>query len=186
MDIISPLPEKPIQPVAETSSDTACTICSETLHAVRSDGTTEIPYKLPCSHVFGSICIIRWLEDSPQQDCPHCRRRMVHSGCGHLIMPHDAPTAPPSIPEVETQARCVRCRGEGVVAKALRAEHERLQAQEAALRGMKIHLPKFFGFAAARTASSVDDRIAALRRSFSVFHDTAWREFEENERRQRW
>jgi len=163
-----------------------CPVCSETIGLVRGDGSTETQYILPCSHSFGNLCILRWLQDSPRQDCPHCRRRMVHSGCGHLIMPHDAVSAPPSIPEASMPAQCIRCRGEGVVAIVLRGEHGRLQAAEAALTGMQLRLPQFFGFASTKSSGNIDERIAELRKRFAVFHEKAWREFEEKERRERW
>jgi len=82
--------------------------------------------------------------------------------------------------------KCVRCRGEGEVAIALRVEYQRLQAAEAALRGMHHQLPKFFGFIMTRSLSNVDDRISELRKDFAAFNDRAWREFEDRERRERW
>lgn len=166
--------------------DLECAICSHTIGCTRPDKSVETHYALPCSHVFGSHCILRWLQISPRQDCPNCRRRMVHRGCGHLIMPHNAVSAPPSIPESQTPERCVRCRGEGIVALALRSEHEKLLAQESALRGMRSHLPSIFGSFATASLCGVDQRIAELRKGFAVFHERAWKEFEERERRERW
>jgi hypothetical protein len=65
-----------------------CAICSEPLGLARSDGQTEKATVLPCSHIFGDICILRWLElDSPHHDCPSCRRKMVYRGCGCMIRP---------------------------------------------------------------------------------------------------
>jgi len=101
-------------------------------------------------------------------------------------MPQNAASAPLSIPEEETPEQCVRCRGQGVVALALRSEHEKLQAQEAALRGMHSNLPRIFGSFAAPSLCAVDERIAELRKGYAVFHERAWREFEERERRERW
>jgi hypothetical protein len=165
----------------------SCTICHETINAVRPDGSTETQYSLPCSHVFGSICILRWLHNSTHQDCPICRRQMIHPGCGHLIMPHETTTAPPSIPETETPAQCIRCRGDSALALVLKRAQERVQAQEAALRGMQVHIPSLFSRAfAARSIGGVDERIAELRKGFAGFHERAWSEFAEKERRERW
>lgn len=166
--------------------ESACAVCCEHIGSVRADGSMEVRYKLPCSHMFGNLCILQWLQMSPQQDCPICRRRMVHIGCGHLIMPHDASTAPPTISEEKMPKQCIRCRGEDILATILQAEHERLQAAEAALRGMQRSLPKFLSFASTVSLYSVDSRIDELRQNFAVFHERAWREFEEQERQVRW
>jgi hypothetical protein len=176
----------PLAIKCDSASDTICDICSDVIGSKRQDGSTEVLYKLPCSHVFGSICILRWLEVSTLQDCPNCRRRLVHPGCGHLIMPHNVSTAPPSIPVNETPALCVRCRGEGIVGPALRLEFERLQAQEKALRGIQAQLPKFFQVTPPKAGWSVEERIVELRKGFALFNENAWREFEEMERRERW
>jgi len=101
-------------------------------------------------------------------------------------MPHNALSAPPGIREDQTPDQCVKCRGESALAQALRLELEKLQAQERALRGMRSHLPRFFGGVAPRGLCNVEERIAELRKGFAVFHERAWREFEEKERRERW
>jgi hypothetical protein len=46
-----------VQPVKERHS--SCSICHEKLGKERLDGKTEYASMLPCSHVFGSICISR-------------------------------------------------------------------------------------------------------------------------------
>jgi len=175
---------KPVR--VETGEDLVCDICSETIGTTRTDGSIEIAYMLPCAHTFGSLCILQWLQFSPQHDCPNCRRRMVHDGCGHIIMPHKLSTAPPSISASETPSHCIQCRGEGAVAVALRMEHERLQLQEGALEGLRTHLPRLFGSQAAITSRTVDQRISSLRKGFAVFQERTWRRFEDRERRQRW
>lgn len=35
--------------------------------------TAEFPIKLPCDHVFGYLCIRRWLRNSRSPSCPICR-----------------------------------------------------------------------------------------------------------------
>jgi hypothetical protein len=180
------LTRRKTRPVIRGEEIDTCAICSETIGELRQDGTTEVAYTLPCSHTFGNICIMGWLDVAPQKDCPICRRHLIHPGCGHIIMPHKLSTAPPSIPEEETPAKCLRCRGKGAVAEALRVEQEHLELQEKALRGMKVHLPKFFGTQASTTLGTVDQRIAELRKGFAVFHERTWRNFEGRERRELW
>lgn len=175
-----------VEPFIDEYHDSTCAICSETMGLPNQYGLTEHPYKLPCSHIFGSRCILRWLQASPRQDCPNCRRRMVHRGCGHLIMPHNAHIAPPGIREEETPDLCVKCRGESALAQAMRIELERLQAQEKALRGIRSVLPRFFGGAAPRSLCNIEERIEELQKSFAVLHERAWREYELRERRERW
>jgi len=170
----------------ETGDDLVCDICSEAIGAARTDGSIEIAYMLPCAHTFGSLCILQWLQISPQHDCPNCRRRMIHDGCGHLLMPHRLSTAPPSIPASETPSHCIQCRGKGAVAVALRMEHERLQLQESALEGLRTHLPQFFGSHAAITTGTIDQRISILRKGFAVFQERTWRRFDDRERRLLW
>lgn len=163
-----------------------CDICSEVIGTVRQDGSTEVAYTLPCSHTFGNICILSWMDIAPQKDCPNCRRKLVHPGCGHLIMPHKSSTAPPSIAASQTPENCVRCRGDGAVASELETEQKRLELQEQALRGMRVNLPRFFGTQAVGTVSTVDQRIAELRKGFAGFHERTWRKFEDRERREEW
>jgi len=113
---------------------------------------------------------------------------MVHSGCQHIVLPHSVATAPPSIGEADILAQCLRCRGEGEMAVILQAERDRLQAAESALRGMKLHLPRFFGVQTTSSFSNIDERIAELRKDFAAFFERVWRvyEDEEREKRQRW
>jgi len=101
-------------------------------------------------------------------------------------MPHPIASAPPPTPETGIPPQCVRCRGEGVVALALREEYERLQAAERALRGVQVALPKVFGGAAPDSLARVDERILELRKEFAMFAESAWVEFEEKERREQW
>jgi hypothetical protein len=135
-----------------------CAICGEKIGDLRQDGTTEFAYTLPCSHMFGNICIVRWLEVAPQQDCPNCRQRFVHPRCGHTIIPNKS-IVPPCIPAYEP---CVHCQGNGDIAR-IPYEQERLKLQENALRGMRMYLPRFFGSQASKTLSMTDQNITELR-----------------------
>jgi len=79
-----------LPPPEEQEQEHCCSICSFTLGVPRNsfDGKIEKPVILPCSHVFGSLCISRWLDhDSMRRDCPVCRRVMRYTGCGCAIRP---------------------------------------------------------------------------------------------------
>jgi hypothetical protein len=164
-----------------------CEICTEIIDAVRHDGSIEVAYKLPCGHTFGNLCILKWLSVSNQRDCPNCRRLLTHPECGHLIMPHESTTAPPSIAAHETPAKCISCRGKGGAAmEVLRLERELLEAKEAAIRGMRQHLRTFFGPQAQLSTANVDGRIADLRKGFAEAQGRTWRIFEGTESRESW
>ena len=50
----------------------ACMVCLERYGALDSStGAVELPVRLPCNHLIGTICIARWLRDS--NSCPACR-----------------------------------------------------------------------------------------------------------------
>lgn len=182
-DVVKPLAQ--VQIMTTELLDSICNICGDVMGSDTGCGA-EVAYKLPCSHVFGSACIIRWLQISPKQDCPNCRRKMVHRGCGHLIMPSPVSTAPPTITEAETPDDCVRCRGEEKVGLVVKKEHDRLLKNERALRGVKSFLPKFFGGSQPVEEEDIEERIVQLRKGFDNFHERAWRDWEERERRIRW
>jgi len=101
-------------------------------------------------------------------------------------MPHDAENAPPRVSQEETPDQCVRCRGESEVAQTLRQEYDRLQAKEAALRGMQANLPTALGGMAPKSLGDVEERIAQLRRRFAQFSERAWRNVARTERRDKW
>lgn len=111
---------------------------------------------------------------------------MIHPGCGHLIMPHEASTAPPAIQECETPNECLRCRGDGQVGEILKFATERLEAQERALRGMRTHLPTVFGRSTATSVENIDERIQELRKGINGVYERTWVEFAQMERRERW
>ena len=183
-----------------------CDICNEILGATRSDGQIETAYILPCSHVFGNICISRvcnfsvnlshprlnpfqWLEtDSQHQDCPNCRRRMLYSECGHIIKPCEVVLAPKCVEEKDMPEKCSSCRGGKVCEQELRMQNEERQAEENVLQGMKVHMPSVFG-EMCRDTAGLDWRIADLRSywkkeidgMFGQVHD-----FEEVEERDQW
>lgn len=166
-----------------------CDICNEILGATRSDGQIETASILPCSHVFGNICISRWLEtDSQHQDCPNCRRRMLYSECGHIIKPCEVALAPKCVEEKDMPKKCSACRGGKVWEQELRMQNEERLAEENVLQGMKVHLPSIFG-GMCRDTVELDWRIADLRSywkkeidgMFGQVHD-----FEEVEERDKW
>ncbi|KAG4416849.1 hypothetical protein IFR04_009991 [Cadophora malorum] len=158
------------QPWPHFPSD--CTICHSSFNTPRPDGTIESPSLLPCSHIFGSICIQRWLESSQNQNCPNCRREMRYSGCGHAVIPK--PTAKPfpgamelGVDEVvdkvvdiggeggsalslramkaeDMPSLCLLCRESREMVEVVRRAERRLAAEEKALEGLRV-LPGLFG-----------------------------------------
>ncbi|CAG8958042.1 hypothetical protein HYFRA_00000386 [Hymenoscyphus fraxineus] len=54
--------------------DKDCNICGDEMGKETPENTVEYPVETPCRHVFGSGCIIAWLEESQSPTCPMCRR----------------------------------------------------------------------------------------------------------------
>jgi hypothetical protein len=140
-----------------------CTICHEVLGLPRLDGLVENAVMLPCGHIFGSLCISRWLENaSTHQDCPNCRRRMVYSECGHHVRPVEIERNPRPVRDGEMPVKCGICRAGGPggeVEERLRVLRMRHEAEERALVGMRIQLPGFFGAFCRGSMLSVERRI---------------------------
>lgn len=66
--VLSPVSEHALDP-----SEEACCICFEPLSSTQlSHGWSEMPVQLPCGHVFGEACILRWTLTNGS--CPLCRR----------------------------------------------------------------------------------------------------------------
>lgn len=144
-----------------------CQICNEPHLMPRPDGTIEVPSILPCGHVFGSLCISRWLEvSSLNKDCPHCRRAMQYKGCGcgvkalplelapgllslNLELEKPEPVKEDEMPDKCWVCRCVERAYEGKggeMGEKLRMMRERMRAEEQALEGLKIlGSPSLFG-----------------------------------------
>jgi hypothetical protein len=149
-----------LSPQSDYQHAESCNICNEKLGLPRLDGQIENATMLPCSHIFGSRCITRWLEsDSLHQDCPNCRRRMVYRECGHIIKPCDVSRAPKSVNEKDMPEKCLICRGGGVLEEQLRRMQERQLVEQRALEGMKLRLPVIFGGMCRGTVDSVDARV---------------------------
>lgn len=160
-----------------------CTICNEVLELPRLDGQVEAAVILPCSHIFGSICITRWLEnDSLHQDCPNCRRRMIYRECGHAIKPCEVERAPKAVSEKDMPEKCGICRGGGMLEDLLRVVRERQLAEEKALVGMRIQLPGIFGAFCRTSIQSVDSRIEESRELWKRELDELYAELQQKHR----
>lgn len=59
------------QRVSTLTEDEVCAICRQPL-LIDSEGNSEIPVCLPCSHTFGAACIQTWL--TQHRSCPFCGR----------------------------------------------------------------------------------------------------------------
>ncbi|KAI0132683.1 hypothetical protein BJ170DRAFT_614920 [Xylariales sp. AK1849] len=60
------------------------------------------PASLPCGHVYGYRCLIKWFRC--HDVCPTCRMSLRHSGCNHKVEPHvldmeNILSVPKTIPE---------------------------------------------------------------------------------------
>ena len=69
----------------------ACTICYNDYCSKSPEGTVEHAVRIPgCDHVFGHLCVRRWLEDS--DCCPYCRHKLPSeprpSANGHTVLSH--------------------------------------------------------------------------------------------------
>jgi len=162
-----------------------CSICKETLGLPRVDDQIETAVVLPCSHIFGSICITRWLEsDSLHQDCPNCRRRMIYRECGHPIKPCEVKQAPKAVSEKDMPMKCIICRGGSVLEEQLGIRRERQLAEQRALAGMKIHLPGIFGGLYRSSLQSVDSRIHGSKDDWKREMDKVYAELQRMHRDQ--
>jgi hypothetical protein len=187
-----PVPIPLISPKAQEEATQRCTICNSLFNLPRPDGLIEKASILPCSHVFGHICIQRWLEtDSLHQDCPICRRPMLYRVCGHVIKACEADKAPKGVSEGDMPERCAKCRSggdgeEGGLDNELSESRRMMEVQKSALEGMRQHLPGVFGGMCRSTVQSVDGRIEELKQEWERETDAAFGEVEEKHGRLEW
>ncbi|KAH8821480.1 hypothetical protein F5884DRAFT_88979 [Xylogone sp. PMI_703] len=144
-----------------------CSICNSPFNGPRSfDGVEERPYITPCGHIFGHACILRWLQfDSPNRDCPACRRQLVYRDCGHLILPAEVDKAPGRIEVKDMPTLCKACREGRGQCRPSRA-WERMEKEKSVLLGLKGLLPGLFGGVMILGVESVDERIEEAERRY--------------------
>jgi hypothetical protein len=155
------------------SSRLRCSICQEDLHSTNSD-SSETPCILPCSHIFGSICIQKWLSASPHQNCPACRHSMLYTSCQHPIEPlplsdHASTPQPECFP-----SKCQLCREGGKWSHEVELLEERLWFEQGILERLGTFLawdvgPMSTGY---MVNVGVDDRVVESRRRF----ESGWRD----------
>jgi hypothetical protein len=61
-----------LRPVSEDTRERSCCICYELFSPTPSSHGSEVPIQLPCGHVFGETCILRWTLTNGS--CPLCRK----------------------------------------------------------------------------------------------------------------
>lgn len=66
--------------------DPACAICQVDVGTKSPDGVREAWSITPCGHVFGSVCIKRYLAITEKPLCPVCRNDLFHV-CSHPVVP---------------------------------------------------------------------------------------------------
>lgn len=145
-----------------------CSICRETLGEPNYDGEIETAHVLPCSHIFGSACIARWLDASPHHDCPTCRRSMIYKICGHPIEALDVSKQPQNVTIEDMPEKCLLCRQGGLWEKRLAFLKERQHAEEMVLVGLGSLMSTDFGSRGERSTESVEERIIESRRRFKA------------------
>lgn len=66
--------------------DPACAICQVDVGTKSPDGIKEGWSITPCGHVFGNVCIKRYLSITDKPLCPVCRTDLFHI-CSHPVLP---------------------------------------------------------------------------------------------------
>lgn len=82
----------PIVPVSDLPNElNSCPICKE---AYEDTEELEVPVRLPCGHLFGSLCISIWIS---KNTCPLCRAVLRRPNAA-IALAQDAEAREPSIP----------------------------------------------------------------------------------------
>ena len=85
---------------------TSCVICHE---AFLTGDSPEVPVKLPCSHIVGAQCLMRWLSPLARNgnwmnnSCPMCRARILGERCREPVQQIPVHVSPPRQPEPENK-----------------------------------------------------------------------------------
>ncbi|KAF3771010.1 hypothetical protein M406DRAFT_243174, partial [Cryphonectria parasitica EP155] len=66
--------------------DPTCPICAVDVGTRSPEGIKEGYAVTPCGHVFGSVCIKRYLAITDKPMCPVCRADLFHA-CQHPVLP---------------------------------------------------------------------------------------------------
>ncbi|KUI52576.1 hypothetical protein VP1G_00112 [Cytospora mali] len=74
------------QPDRHHDLDPACAICQVDVGTKSPDGVKETWSITPCGHIFGSVCIKRYLAITDKPLCPVCRNDLFHM-CSHPVLP---------------------------------------------------------------------------------------------------
>lgn len=168
------------------AQDQRCSICNEILGLPGSNGISEDAVMLPCSHTFGNLCISRWLIEAPNHDCPHCRRKMIYRGCGHLIGPCDISQADTCVSKRDLPEKCAICKSRARLEPELRMETERRSLGRDLLENLIVHLPRVFVGKHRVDLNSLDERSGNTYSPWNIDLDALCRAFVEKEERAQW
>lgn len=65
-----------LSPTSVPLADRTCGICTQPYRDMADQGDACVATRLPCNHIFGSRCTIRWMNPTKgdKNSCPYCRR----------------------------------------------------------------------------------------------------------------
>ena len=66
----------PVEAHALDPKERSCCICYQPFHPTTlTQSGSEVPFQLPCGHIFGELCIFSWTLSN--NSCPLCRRKVL-------------------------------------------------------------------------------------------------------------
>lgn len=159
--------------------DPTCPICQVDIGTRSPEGVKEGYAVTPCGHVFGSVCIKKYLAITDKPQCPFCRTDLFHV-CSHpiLAVPYDPKKSHLNVEEAAAKAYptepqqndCPYCQN----LKLKLAKRIRRQALlEAATRGGSSTSGESEDDSDSETSGSPSRAAKGKRLALNVFHITA-------------
>ncbi|CAN8095458.1 unnamed protein product [Discula destructiva] len=142
--------------------DPDCPICQFPIGKKSPEGVKEGYSVMPCSHVFGSVCIKTYLAITEKPQCPICRTNLFHH-CSHPMHPalydhkkarlSPAETAAKAFPGEFGTLDCKYCRNRKLALIKRRRRREILDAARSASGSSSASLSASAGSAASGTTA---------------------------------